>query len=181
LIGLFLGLVGALGLILAGENFSLHNMNVFALLVVVATICYALNINVVKTYLTHLSGAQITSFSFMFIWPVALAYLFFTDFEPVFENSQWPVHFLALAGLGIIGTAAAMMMMNSLIRKASTIFASSVTYIIPIFAIMWGFIDGEKITLHHIGNMSIILLGVYIINRKRPNMNRKRKAFSTEN
>ena len=58
------------------------------------------------------------------------------------------------------------MMMNSLIRYVSPILASSVTYIIPVFAIMWGFIDGEKITLHHLGNMAIILTGVYLINSK---------------
>jgi drug/metabolite transporter (DMT)-like permease len=178
LVGLFLGLIGALGLIVGGEEISLQNLNAYALLIVLATICYALNINIVKTYLTHLSGAQITSLSFMFLWPAALIYLLFTDFEPVLQNQQWPLHLLALAGLGIIGTAAAMLLMNSLIRKASTIFASSVTYIIPIFAIMWGFIDGEKITFHHIGNMGIVLVGVYIINRKRANTMRKKKTDS---
>lgn len=103
----------------------------------------------------------------MFLWPVALIYLTTTDFAPVFHNPDWPVHFGALAVLGIIGTAAALMMMNSLIRYVSPVFASSVTYIIPVFAIMWGFIDGEKITLHHLGNMAIILIGVYLINKKK--------------
>jgi len=166
-IGLFLGLAGALGLIIAGHEMTFGRINLYALLIVLATICYALNINVVKTYLTHLNGVQITSFSFMFISPVAFIYLLTTNFEPVFQNPQWPVHFTAIIVLGIVGTAAAMLLMNSLIRKVSTIFASSVTYIIPIFAIMWGFIDGENITFHHIGNMSVILFGVYLVNRKK--------------
>jgi len=167
IIGLFLGLVGALGLIIAGHEMTFGRINLFALLIVLATICYALNINVVKTYLTHLTGVQITAFSFMFISPIAFIYLLSTDFEPVFQNPQWPKHFAAIAVLGIIGTAAAMLLMNSLIRKVSTIFASSVTYIIPIFAIMWGIVDGENITIHHIGNMAVILIGVYLINRKK--------------
>jgi drug/metabolite transporter (DMT)-like permease len=121
----------------------------------------------VKAYLTHLNGMQITSLSFMFLWPVGLIYLMTTDFEPVIQNPDWPIHLLALAALGIIGTAVAMVLMNSLIRHVTTIFASSVTYIIPIFAIMWGFIDGENLTFHHIGNMMIILLGVYLINRRK--------------
>lgn len=162
--GLLLGLTGAIGLIIAGQEISFGKINIYALLVVLATTFYALNINIVKSYLTHLNGAQITSLSFMFISPVAFIYLLTTDFEPVFRNPRWPVHFLALAVLGIIGTAGAMLLMNSLIRKASTIFSSSVTYIIPIFAIMWGVLDGENITLHHFGNMLIILLGVYLIN-----------------
>jgi drug/metabolite transporter (DMT)-like permease len=164
--GLILGLVGAAGLIAGGKDFQLQNINVFALLIVLATILYALNINIVKIYLTHLTGIQITSLAFMFLWPVALVYLFTTDFTPVFQHPEWPVHFGALALLGVIGTAAAMMMMNSLIRYVPAVFASSVTYIIPVFAIMWGFADGEKITLHHLGNMAIILTGVYLINIK---------------
>ncbi len=165
--GLILGLIGASGLIIAGQNVDLGSINLYGLLIVLATTMYALNINIVKAYLTHLNGLQITSLSFMFIWPVALIYLLTTDFEPVFQNPQWPVHFAALATLGIFGTAAAMLLMNSLIRHVSTILASSVTYIIPIFAIMWGMVDGEKITLHHMGNMLIILVGVYLINRRK--------------
>ncbi len=167
ILGLFLGLVGALGLIIAGQDMTFGKINIYALLIVVATTSYALNINVVKTYLIHLTGVQITSLSFMFLSPAALIYLLTTDFEPVFQNPQWPIHFAAIAGLGIIGTAIAMLLMNSLIRHVSTILASSVTYIIPIFAIMWGFIDGEKITIHHLGNMLIILFGVYMINREK--------------
>jgi drug/metabolite transporter (DMT)-like permease len=165
--GLILGLIGAAGLIAGGKGFNLGSINIFAMLIVLATILYALNINIVKIYLTHLTGVQITSLAFMFLWPVALIYLTTTDFAPVFHNPDWPVHFGALAVLGIIGTAAALMMMNSLIRYVSPVFASSVTYIIPVFAIMWGFIDGEKITLHHLGNMAIILIGVYLINKKK--------------
>ncbi|MCK5701940.1 MAG: DMT family transporter [Cyclobacteriaceae bacterium] len=165
--GLILGLVGASGLIIAGQDVNLGSINLYALFIVLATTFYALNINIIKAYLTHLNGMQITSLSFMFLWPVALIYLLTTDFEPVFQNPQWPVHFAALATLGVLGTAVAMLLMNSLIRHVSTILASSVTYIIPIFAIMWGIVDGEKITLHHMGNMLIILAGVYLINRRK--------------
>lgn len=167
IIGLFLGLVGALGLIMAGQNLSLGQVNSYALFIVLATTMYATNINLVKSRLYHLNGVQITSLSFMFLSPVAFVYLLFTDFEPVLANPDWPVHFGALAILGIVGTASAMLLMNSLIRQVSTIFASSVTYIIPVFAIGWGFIDGEHITLHHLGNMGVILLGVYLISRKK--------------
>jgi drug/metabolite transporter (DMT)-like permease len=167
ILGLILGFAGAVGLIIGGQEMAFGEINSYALLIVLATSFYAFNINIVKTYLTHLSGVQITSLSFMFLSPVALIYLLTTDFEPVFQNPNWHIHFAALAGLGIIGTASAMLLMNSLIRKVTAIFASSVTYIIPIFAIMWGFIDGENITIHHFGNMLIILTGVYLINRKK--------------
>jgi drug/metabolite transporter (DMT)-like permease len=166
-LGIALGLVGAAGLILAGSGLQLSKVNSYALYIVLATCFYAININQIKAKLTHLTGVQITSLSFLFIGPVALIYLLTTRFEPVLANPDWPMHLLALATLAIVGTAVAMLLMNSLIRYSSAIAASSVTYIIPIFAILWGVIDGENITLHHLGCMALILAGVYIINWKK--------------
>lgn len=167
LLGLILGLIGASWLISLGSGLSLNNVNTYALYIILATILYGTNVNVIKSTLTHLTGAQITSLSFMFLWPVALIYLLTTDFQPVFQNPNWPYHFLALATLGIIGTALAMILMNSMIRYTSAVFAASVTYIIPIFAIGWGLIDGERISILHLACMGIILLGVNLTNRKK--------------
>lgn len=164
--GLSLGLAGAAGLILAGEGFRLGTFNSYALYIILATIFYAISINQIKSQLSHLTGVQVTSLSFLFIGPVALIYLLTTNFAPVIAQSDWPYHLLALAALGIIGTALAMLLMNSLIRHSSAVTASSVTYVIPIFAIMWGLLDNEKISLLHLVCMSLILAGVYLINRK---------------
>ncbi|MCF8406135.1 MAG: DMT family transporter [Bacteroidales bacterium] len=168
LIGLIVGFLGAIGLITSGNFGALQDINAYALYIVLATVFYAININHIRAKLSHLNGVQITSLSFLFLGPVSLIYLLTTDFDPVFQHSEWPIHLAALAGLGIVGTAIAMLLMNSLIRWASTaVFASSVTYIIPIFAIFWGFMDGENIKVLHIICMSLILLGVYIISRKK--------------
>jgi drug/metabolite transporter (DMT)-like permease len=164
-LGLLLGLSGAVWLISLGEGVSLRNINPYALFIVLATMIYGINVNVVKTRLTHLNGAQITSLSFMFLLLPALIVLFATDFHPAFENPAWPYHLLALATLGIVGTAMSMLLLNSLIRYTPAVFATSVSYIIPIFAIGWGLLDGEHITLLQIACMGIILLGVYLINR----------------
>jgi drug/metabolite transporter (DMT)-like permease len=167
--GLTLGLIGASGLILAGDGFHPDAVNGYALYIVLATFFYAVSINQIKAKLPHLTGVQVTSFSFMFIGPVALVYLLTTDFAPVVANPGWPLHLLALATLAILGSALAMLMMNSLLRHSSAVAASSVTYIIPIFAIMWGLLYGEKVTLLHILWMSLILAGVYLISwKKRP-------------
>ena len=165
--GLSLGLLGATGLILAGDGFHLGTVNGYALYIVLATFFYAISINQIKAKLPHLTGVQVTSFSFLFIGPVALIYLFTTNFSPVLAIPEWPLHLLALAALGIVGSALAMLMMNSLLRHSSAVAASSVTYVIPIFAIMWGLFYGEKVTLLHIICMGFILAGVYIINWKR--------------
>lgn len=167
-LGLSLGLAGATGLILAGNGFQLGTVNSYALYIVLATCFYAISINQIKAKLSHLNGVQVTSLSFLFIGPVALIYLLSTDFTPVLTNPAWPMHLLALAALGIVGTAMAMLLMNSLIRHSSAVAASSVTYVIPVFAILWGVLDGEKVTLLHLACMGLILSGVYLISRKAP-------------
>jgi len=166
-VGLSVGLAGAIGLILAGDGFHLGAINSYALYIVLATCFYAVSINQIKSTLPHLTGVQVTSFSFLFIGPVALIYLFTTNFTPALVNPGWPLHLLALAVLGIVGSALAMLLMNSLIRHSTPIAASSVTYVIPIFAILWGLLYGEKVTLLHLICMCFILAGVYLINWKR--------------
>jgi drug/metabolite transporter (DMT)-like permease len=79
----------------------------------------------------------------------------------------WPIHLLALATLAIVGTALAMVLMNSLVRYSSAVAASSVTYVIPIFAILWGVLDGEKVSALHLLCMGFILSGVYLISLKK--------------
>jgi len=166
IVGLSLGFAGAAGLMLTGDGFNLRAFNSYSLFIVLATIFYGISINQIKSQLPHLTGMQVTSFSFLFIGPVALIYLLTTSFAPVLANPQWPVHLLALATLGIMGTALAMLLMNSLIRHSSAVTAASVTYVIPIFAIIWGLLDKEKVTMLHLVCMALILSGVYLINRK---------------
>jgi len=166
-VGLFLGLIGAIGLILAGEGFHLGTGNNYTFFIVLATFLYAISMNQIKTRLSHLSGVQITSLSFLFIGPFALAYLLTTNLDSVTSHQGWPLHLLALATLGMIGTALAQILMNSLIRHSSAVAASSVSYIVPIFAIMWGILNGEKITALRLICMGVILSGVYLISRKK--------------
>jgi drug/metabolite transporter (DMT)-like permease len=165
-LGLLLGLAGAAGLILAGDGFQFGTVNGYAFYIVLATCFYAISINQIKAKLPHLSGIQVTSLSFFFIGPVALIFFFTTNPIAVLSSPGWMLHSLALAGLGVVGTALAMILMNSLVRHSSAVTASSVTYIIPIFAIMWGIIDGETITTLHLACMGLILTGVYLISRK---------------
>jgi drug/metabolite transporter (DMT)-like permease len=164
---LLLGLAGATGLILAGDGFNIGTVNGYVFYIVLATCFYAISINQIKAKLSHLTGLQVTSLSFLFIGPVALIFLLTTNFAPVWASPEWPVHLLALATLGIVGTALAMILMNSLVRHSSAVAASSVTYVIPIFAILWGVLDGEKVTLLHLFCMGFILSGVYLISLKK--------------
>lgn len=166
ILGLIFGLGGAVGLIISVKAGPVQPINSYALLVVLATICYAVNVNLVKNFLTHLRGLETTSVSMFFIGPAALLILLTTDLGAPLSQFGWGWHFAALAALGIVGTAMAMLIMYSLIRYTSAIFASSVTYIIPGIAILWGVFDGEVITLGQVLFMLVVLAGVYLINKQ---------------
>ena len=65
-LGLIIGLLGAVGLITSGNGLEIGPVNSYALLIVLATCFYGININEVKARLSHLSGMQITSLAFFF-------------------------------------------------------------------------------------------------------------------
>ena len=65
-----------------------------------------------------------------------------------------------------MGTALALIIFNVMVKLVSPVFASSVTYIIPIVAIFWGVIDGETLLLWHYVGILTVILGVWIGNKK---------------
>jgi len=168
-IGIFLGLVGALGLIINSTNGTniLDNINYYGLFVVVATICYGINVNHVKYKIKELNGLELTSLAFMLVGPFAGIYLLFTDFSFALSTNDYLLNLSYIAILAVIGTVLALVIFNTLIQKTSALFGASVTYLIPVFAIMWGIFDGEKITLVQFLWIGLILTGVYLVNQKK--------------
>ena len=165
-IGVSIGLIGAIGLLSSAGDLSFNNNTIlYGGLVVIATICYAINVNFIKTYLADVSSLNITSFGFLLIGPYSGIYLFNTDFIEILDSeSTAKVNLFYIALLSIFGTAIAVIFFNMLIKKVSAVFASSVTYIIPVFAIFWGFIDGENILISQVLFIAVILTGIYITN-----------------
>ena len=166
-IGVVIGLTGAIELLTAGDGISLSNDDfTYGFYVILATICYALNINFIKTKLVEVNSMNITSFGFLLIGPLSGLYLFTTDFTSILKSDPeaW-TNFFYICLLAIFGTSIAVILFNMIIKRVSAVFASSVTYIIPVFAIFWGFIDGENILLQHLICIFIILTGVYIVDK----------------
>ena len=168
IIGIFIGLLGIVIL-----SYSVFNegffFNGYIYLVVLATIFYAISINVIKKYLHDLDASSIAALSFLFIGPIATFYLFNTSF--LYYLHHHPSGYKAfgyIALLGVLGTAITAIIFNRLLSRSSAIFVSSITYLIPIIAIFWGIFDGEIITYYHILGCIVILSGVYLVN-KPPN------------
>lgn len=168
-LGVMIGLFGAVGLISVsgGGNFK-FNFG-FAIYIVIATILYAFNANLIKSFLKDLSSLTITIYSFFFFGIPTLLYLFlWTDFLVKMETHPQFWEGLSYVGiLAIFGTAIALIVFNYLIKITTVVFASSVTYLIPIVALIWGFIDGERFGLVNVLWIICILLGVFLVNAKR--------------
>lgn len=164
-LGLAIGFTGTLLLILSG-NGKVGGINYYALLVVLAALCYGFNLNIIKEYLSDVRPVTITSVSLLFVGPLSLIYLlFFSDFTTsvVEAGAGWPL--IAIILLGVVGTTAALILFNKLVQMQSAVFASLVTYLIPVVAVFWGLLDGESLTLLHFAGMVAILGGVYVANR----------------
>lgn len=168
LLGIIIGLAGTVVLIFAKSGGSISGINHYALLVIAACILYALNLNFIKYKVTELKALTITSVSIMLISPLALIYLLgFTDFtnKIAAEPGAWQaLGYIVL--LGIMSTSVATILFNLLVKISNPLFTSSVTYIIPLVAVMWGLLDGEQLVTGHFAGMVAVIGGVYLANKK---------------
>ena len=158
------------------DLFNFGSMNAYALFIVLAAICYALNMNQVNKYLKNMRGVEITALAFLFIGPVSGSILLFSDFSQAYSSQTVWIDLAGTVLLGILASAFAVILINYLIIAQGPVFASSVTYIIPVFAIIWGLIDGEIIILNQIIATFVVLIGVYLVNKKTKN-----KTLNNEN
>lgn len=166
LIGVLLGLVGTLILILKGASLNPGQNYWFALYILASTLGYAFNVNILKRYLSDLNALSITLGNFVVLIIPALAVLIYIDFFEEFEfGTPQIASFGYLTVLSVLGTGVAKVIFNRLVQLASPVFASSVTYLIPIVALVWGFLDGEHLAFEQLAGALVILLGVYITGR----------------
>lgn len=164
--GIFIGFLGSVVLISAGATGSWWNINVYALLIVLATVFYGINVNLIKYYLSDMKPAHITSMSMLIVSPIALVYLLIQS-DISTKITTGPQVWIALGYvvlLGVVGTALSLILFNRMLKITNTVFASSVTYLIPIVAVIWGLLDGEVLLLKHYIGMAGIIIGVVIAN-----------------
>jgi drug/metabolite transporter (DMT)-like permease len=158
--GIFLGLIGAAGLLYTGSL----TFDTGGLLVVLATIMYGFSANEVSK-IKALNGLQITSLAFLVVSPLAIGYLLFSDFSSATETQNWMRNLGYIAILAVFGSAIALVLFYLLIRDTSPIFASVVTYFAPVVASIWGIADNEHFTSSMVVSIFFIFAGVYIINK----------------
>ncbi|NOQ91319.1 MAG: EamA family transporter [Flavobacteriaceae bacterium] len=164
-LGIIIGLFGALFLILKGAEINPDQNYFYALFIVIASVGYAFNVNILKKHLNDLNALAITTGNFLILFFPALIVLWKTDFIHIetIQNTKESLYYLIL--LSVFGTAMAKTLFNRLVQISSPIFSSSVTYLIPIIAIFWGLLDGEKLHISQLFAGVLILIGVYLTNK----------------
>lgn len=168
LTGMLLAFSGAATLILSGRSGGTEFSMLHAIMVVIACMCYAGNINLIKYKLSHVPSMAIASGSLVGVGIISVVALFFTDFTVRVATEEGQRAFFYLILLGTTATGAALVLFNRLLKVATPLFASSVTYLIPVIAVLLGvFIRGEVITWLNILALLVILVGIYQINRAK--------------
>ncbi|MDZ4713173.1 MAG: DMT family transporter [bacterium] len=164
--GLLIGFIGTVGLSFVSARGEIGQMNMYVWFVIIATVCYGISLNIIKNYLQGINSIVITSLALLTVGPIAVIYLLTTDFIYIVINSPGAfeaLFFIAL--LGIFGTAIALILYTKLIHLTSAVFASFIAYLIPVVAILWGWLDNESLYALHFIGMVMILLGIYLVNK----------------
>ena len=167
IIGVLVGFFGTYLLISSGLKLNPDQNYNYAGLVILCSFLYALNVNIIKKYLQHLSALTITVGHFTaIILPAVLVFLF-SDFEfSSLEKDEVKTSIFYVFILALFGTALAKIIFNKLIKISSPVFASSVTYSMLIVSIFWGIVDGEKFSIYQLIATLIIVFGVILTNKK---------------
>ncbi len=166
LIGVLIGLAGTIILIMESSSLNPNQNYWYAVFVLTASLGYAFNVNIIKKYLSDIPAMSITAGHFiLLIFPVFLILIFSGFFTSVEFTPQTNSSLIYLIILSVVGTGLAKIMFNKLIQISSPVFSTSVAYLIPVVAIIWGFVDGEKVSYLQLLAGIIILAGIYIVNR----------------
>ncbi len=160
--GILMGLAGAVILVLFNSHNGKESNAFYASLCVLATVCYAINSNTVKGKLQEMHPAALASAAFMLTGPLFLFGLWLSDAWSVAMTPE------GMAGLGYIfylaalGTVGGSILYFWLLQRTSALFGTSVTYLLPVIAMIIGVFDGEKIGYMDIAGTMVILTGLYL-------------------
>lgn len=164
--GVIIGLIGAF-VLLMGASEDTSGDYFYGGLVIAATICYGISVNTLKARLSHFHPLATAAIPLAITLLPTIIYLPLVEPIDVLNLSEQGVYSVgAIVILGLVGTALAMILFNRIIQLSSAVFASSVTYLIPIVALFWGVVAGENIKMLHFVGLIIVLAAIYLINKK---------------
>ncbi|MDO4729129.1 MAG: DMT family transporter [Bacteroidota bacterium] len=164
--GVIIGFLGCALLIFEGANLQAEQNYWYSIYAIIACICYAININWVKKYLSDISPMQIAVGSFTILFFLSIGVLVTTDLPNRISEPHTQETLMYAVLLGATSTGLGNYLFYKLIQISSPVFASSTTYLLPLVAFVWGVLDGEKVFLMQLVGAVIILIGVRYSSRK---------------
>ncbi|MGB0185346.1 MAG: DMT family transporter [Flavobacteriaceae bacterium] len=168
ILGVLLGFVGAVLLIFEGSELNPKQNYWFAGLIVLATLMYAANVNIIKKHLQEVRPITIATANFVVIFVPSILVLVYSGgcSSVTLQNDNFFISMGCVVLLSLFGTAMAKVLFNNLIQISTPVFASSVTYLMPVVALFWGLLDGEVFDLFQGFAALLILCGIYLANKK---------------
>ncbi len=167
ILGILISFTGSILLLISKGHMRESQNLIYISFIVLATIFYGFNVNMVQRHLKNIGSLQIAAVALTLNAIPALLVLIFTGyFNLPLTDKSILLSTAASAILGILGTALASVIFYMLVKRAGAIFASMVTYGIPVVAIIWGVIYHEEVGWKQVACLLLILFGVYIANRK---------------
>jgi drug/metabolite transporter (DMT)-like permease len=164
LIGIVVGLVGAVGLIFSNRDDGPLTLSIYALMPVIATLCYGLSGNIVKRQLYSLPPIATAALALTFVGPVSIVLALTSGLPETLRTVPGAWKALGYVSvLAVMSSAVALVLWNVLLQRTSALRASSVTYLMPVVAIGWGLLDGESIAFQQLAMIALVLSGVYIV------------------
>jgi drug/metabolite transporter (DMT)-like permease len=125
-----------------------------------ACVGYAVGANITRHYLYNVSPVAITAGSLIIASILMLPVAFYAfPYDQSISAKAW----VSVVCIGVFSTAIALIFMNQLIKNIGPTRATSITLVIPIFAIILGYVLlGEALDTRAIIGSVVILIGTYL-------------------
>lgn len=167
--GALIGFVGALILVYTSDSGSSNSHLFYTILLIIGSGLYAISALIIEKKLMHIKSTELSSSIYAFWMLPSLLILgfsgFFTKVDYSLSETWEAVGYLVF--LTVVSTTLVMFLFFKLVQDTSAVFASTISLLIPVVAVIWGVMDGEKfIVWYGIGGL-LILIGVYLIREKK--------------
>jgi len=169
-LGVLIGFIGTCTLIISGADLNPDQNYLYSGFVIICSVLYAINVNLIKKYLFDVNAVSIAAGQFIVIFIPSIIVLFYSGFFNLefTDNDLLYDSLIYVLLLSFFGTAMAKILFNRLIQISSPVFASSVTYSMLIVSVIWGVLDGELFNFYQAVATILIIIGVYLSNKKKP-------------
>ena len=162
--GVIVGLLGAFFLIVGQKlNFDIK----YTSLAVLAAVCYGINVNIIKQKLNNYPPRLVAALPLAIISIIGVGVMLYLGFDVSWNQEQDVKSLVAIVLLAVVGTSLSLVMFNRLIQQTNTVFATSVTYLIPIVALFWGFLANETISSNQMIGLGFILIAIWLIRKDK--------------